>query len=107
MHRAKRVAGKMPAIPPVIALLCINLMKDIEMATPYFEIKPHGSGGYYWVLYGANHEAVCHSESFFDKYGAKRAAERVKELAPTATIKETDTLSGLGRTSILAALSRL
>ena len=77
------------------------------MATPYFEIKPHAGGGYYWALYGANHEAVCHSESFPDKYGAKRAAERVRELAPMAIIKEADTLSGLGRTSILGALSRL
>jgi uncharacterized protein YegP (UPF0339 family) len=66
------------------------------MAKPYFTIKRHGDGGWYWTLSGANHEIICNSESYTQHASAKRSAERVKELMKDAEINDIS----LGRTAL-------
>jgi uncharacterized protein YegP (UPF0339 family) len=52
-----------------------------------FVIYVDSAGQYRWRLVASNGEKIASSgESFYDKSGAKRAAELVKAYAGTATI---------------------
>ena len=52
-----------------------------------FEVYADTAGHYRWRLVAPNGAKIASSgESFYDKAGARRAAELVKAYAPTATI---------------------
>jgi uncharacterized protein YegP (UPF0339 family) len=53
-----------------------------------FKIKPDVRSQYYWTLVAGNGETVAVSESYTTKYSAIRSAERVRDIAHEATIKD-------------------
>jgi uncharacterized protein YegP (UPF0339 family) len=55
---------------------------------PYFRLFKDKAGEYRWTLHGGNGEAVATSEGYTQKSSCKRSAERVKELAPKAEIRD-------------------
>lgn len=55
---------------------------------PVFEIYYSQAGDYRWRLLAGNGENVAYGEGHPTKAGAKRSAERVRELAPLASIVE-------------------
>jgi uncharacterized protein YegP (UPF0339 family) len=57
------------------------------VATPKFEIYEDAGGKWRWRLLDGNSEKVASSgESFESHSNAKRAAQNVKDTAPTATV---------------------
>ncbi|EKD57741.1 MAG: hypothetical protein ACD_57C00162G0003 [uncultured bacterium] len=53
-----------------------------------FNIFIDRAGQYRWRLVASNGEIVANSEAYTTKYSAKRSAQRVKELAASATVDE-------------------
>ncbi len=53
---------------------------------PKFEVYMDRAGQYRWRLKAGNGEIVAVSEGYTTQYNAKRSAELVKALAPTAGI---------------------
>lgn len=59
------------------------------MATPKFELYQDTAGRWRWRLRDGNGEKVASSgESFDSRYNATRAAQNVKQTAPTAQIPD-------------------
>jgi uncharacterized protein YegP (UPF0339 family) len=60
---------------------------EVTMATPRFELYLDTGGNWRWRLLDGNSQKVASSgESFDSKSNAKRAAQIVKDTAPSATI---------------------
>ncbi len=55
---------------------------------PKFEVYLDRAGEYRWRLKAANGEIVAVSEGYTTRYGAKRSALRVKEIAHQAIVVE-------------------
>jgi hypothetical protein len=53
---------------------------------PTFQIFQDRAGEYRWRLKARNGEIVATSEGYTTQYSAKRSAELVKQLAPSAII---------------------
>lgn len=53
-----------------------------------FEVYQSRDGQYRWRLKAVNGEIVAVSEGYVAKWSAKQSAERVKQIAPFATIVE-------------------
>lgn len=62
-------------------------MEGMLMA-PVFEVYYSQGNDYRWRLKAGNGEIVAVGEGHTTKASAKRSAERVRELAPTAYIQE-------------------
>jgi len=56
--------------------------------TATFEVYESKDGLYRFRLKGANGEIVASSEGYSSRENAKRGAETVKRIAPTATVKD-------------------
>ena len=56
---------------------------------PKFEVYKDVAGGYRWRLKAANGEKVATSgESYVAKAGALNAVQRIKQLAPVASVSD-------------------
>lgn len=55
---------------------------------PQFTIYKDAKGQYRWRLIAGNGEIIAVSEAYTAKASARRSAERVKEIAPDASIED-------------------
>lgn len=59
------------------------------VGTAVFIVYRDNASQYRWTLYAANNKKIADSgESYITRSDAREAAERVKRLAPVATIKD-------------------